>query len=83
LEPLSENIVEKTWQEVAGFSPDKANKEMLKMSKNQQGVLAFLMSFTEDLHQEARELSIYISFVVYQMFQNHTVRSQESHPKRS
>jgi uncharacterized coiled-coil DUF342 family protein len=28
MEPIPEAIVEKTWQEVAGFSPDRAKKEM-------------------------------------------------------
>jgi len=27
MKPISEEIVEKTWQEAAGFGPDRANKE--------------------------------------------------------
>jgi len=68
MEPLSEEFVEKTWQGVAGFSPDRANKEMLAMGKSQPDLLAFLMAYTDDLRQEVKELAIYIAFVVYKMF---------------
>jgi hypothetical protein len=65
---LSEEFVEKTWQEVAGFTEDRANKEMIAMGRNQPDLLAFLMAFTDDLDQEVKELAIYIAFVVYKMF---------------
>ena len=62
---LSEGFVEKTWQQVAEFTPDRANKEMIAMGKNQPDLLAFLMAYTDDLQQEVKELAIYIAFVVY------------------
>ena len=68
MDPLSEGFVEKTWQEVAKFTPDRANKEMIAMGKNQPDLLAFLMAYTDDLQQEAKELAFYIAFVVYKMF---------------
>ncbi len=69
MEPISEKFVEKTWQDVAGYSPDRASKEMQKMGKNQPDLLAFLMALTEDLDPEVRELAIYIAFVVYRIFE--------------
>ena len=68
MEPILEKIVEKTWQEVASFSPSQAGKEMEKMGKNQPELLAFLMALTEDLDLEVRELAIYIAFVIYRIF---------------
>jgi hypothetical protein len=68
MDTLSEGFVEKTWQQVAEFTPDRANKEMIAMGKNQPDLLAFLMAYTDDLRQEVRELAIYIAFVVYKMF---------------
>jgi hypothetical protein len=68
MDPLSEDFVEKTWQEVAEFSPPKAHKEMLAMGKHQPDLLAFLTAFADDLQQEVKELAIYIAFVVYKMF---------------
>ena len=68
MEPLSEDFVEKTWQGIAGFSPDRANKEMIAMGKNQPDLLAFLMAYTDDLQQDVKELAIYIAFVIYKMF---------------
>jgi hypothetical protein len=68
MEPLSEGFVEKTWQQIAKFTPERANKEMIAMGKSQPDLLAFLMAYTDDLQQEVRELAIYIAFVVYKMF---------------
>jgi hypothetical protein len=69
MEPISEKFVEKTWQEVAGFSTNRASKEMQKMGKNQPDLLAFLMALIEDMDPEVRELAIYIAFVVYRIFE--------------
>jgi hypothetical protein len=69
MEPISEKFVEKTWQEVAGYSPNRASIEMQKMGKNQPDLLAFLIALTEDLDPEVRELAIYIAFVVYRIFE--------------
>jgi hypothetical protein len=69
MEPIPEEIVEKTWQEVAGFNPVRANKEMMKIGNNQPELLAFLTELTEEMGQEVKELGIYMFFVVYRMFQ--------------
>lgn len=69
LEPIPEELVEETWQEVAGFSPDRTNKEMKMLVKNQPNLLAFMMEFVQDLDQEVKELATYMFFVVYRMFQ--------------
>jgi len=68
MDTLSEGFVEKTWQQVAAFTADRANKEMIAMGKNQPDLLAFLMAHTDDLQQEVKELAIYVAFVVYKMF---------------
>ena len=70
MDTLSERFVEKTWQQVSEFTPDRANKEMIVMGKNQPDLFAFLMAYTDDLQQEVKELAIYIAFVVYKMFLN-------------
>ena len=59
MDPLSEGFVEKTWQQVAAFTADRANKEMIAMGKNQPDLLAFLMAYTDDLQQEVKELAIF------------------------
>ena len=69
MEEVPEGIVERTWQEVAGFSPGRANKEMMKVGNNQPELLAFVMESAKGLGQEARELAIYVLVVVYRMFQ--------------
>lgn len=69
IEPIPEAIVEKTWQEVAGFSPHRAKKEMVKVGNSQPELLAFVMESAKEMGQEVRELAIYMLVVVYRMFQ--------------
>lgn len=69
MEPIPEELVEETWQECAGFSPARAQKEIIKVSKNQPDLLAFMLEFTQDLNQEVRELAIYMFYVICRMFQ--------------
>jgi hypothetical protein len=66
---IPEGIVEKTWQEVAGFSPHKAKKEIVKIDNNQSELLAFVTESSEEMSREVRELAIYMFLVVYRMFQ--------------
>ncbi len=65
----AESIVEKTWQEVAEFSPDRAKKEMMKIGNNQPELLAFVTESSKEMSQEVRELAIYMFVVIYRMFQ--------------
>ena len=69
MKPISEKVVEKTWQEVAAFSPVRANKEMIEIGNSQPELLAFVIESTEEMNQEAKELGIYMFFVIYRMFQ--------------
>ena len=69
MEPIPEAIVEKTWQEVAGFNPDRAKKEMMKIDNIQPDLLAFVTGSSQEMSQEVRELAIYMFVVVYRMFQ--------------
>jgi hypothetical protein len=69
MEPIPEAIVEKTWQEVGGFSPDRAKKEMMKIGNIQPELLAFVTGSSQEMVQEVRELAIYMFVVVYRIFQ--------------
>jgi hypothetical protein len=69
MEPIPEEIVEKTWQEVAGFSPDRAKKEMMKIGNSQPELLAFVTESAKEMGQEVREFAIYMFLVVCRMFQ--------------
>ena len=69
MEIIPEERVERTWREVAGFSPVKANTEMKKIGKNQPELLAFVTEMSEEMGQEVKELGVYLFFVVYRMFQ--------------
>ena len=69
MEPIHEEIVENIWQEVAGFSPGRVKKEMVKIGNSQPELLAFVMESAKEMSQEVRELAIYMFLVVYRMFQ--------------
>jgi len=56
LEPIPERIVEKTWQEFAGFSPAKAKKEMMKIGNSQPELLAFVTESAKEMGQEDGEM---------------------------
>jgi hypothetical protein len=66
---VPEATVEKTWQEVAGFRPESAKKEMMKIGNSQPELLAFVTESSQEMRQEVRELAIYMFLVVYRMFQ--------------
>jgi hypothetical protein len=69
MEPISEELVEETWQDAARFTPARANKEMSKVAVSQPHLLSFMMEFTEELARQEKELAIFMFFVVYRMFQ--------------
>lgn len=69
MKTIPEEIVEKTWQEVAGLSPDKAKREMTKIGNIQPELLAFVMESSNEMSQEVRELAIYMFLVIYRIFQ--------------
>lgn len=69
MEPIPEEIVERTWQEIAGFTPHKATKEMMKIGNRQPELLAFVMESSKEMGREVSELAIYMFVVVYRMFQ--------------
>jgi len=64
MELISEELVEETWQEAAGFSSHQINKRMEKLSKSQPYLLAYMIEFSQDLDQEVKELAMYMFFVV-------------------
>ena len=66
---IPEEIVEETWHEVGGYSPDKAITEMLELRKKQPALLAFIQDFTRNLNREVKELSLYMFFTMYRMFE--------------
>lgn len=65
---ISEELVEETWQEFSGFSPEQGNEEVQKLGKEQPELLAFMMELIDDLTQDVKELALYIFVVVYRMF---------------
>ncbi len=72
MEPISAELVEKTWKEFAAFPLEQTQKETVIISKTQPNLLAFMAEFTQELSQEVKELAIYMFYVVYRMFQKNS-----------
>jgi hypothetical protein len=68
MECISENTVEETWQLIAEMEPEKAAESMFEFAEAQPNLLGFVMAFAEELDADAKELSTYLLYVVYQMF---------------
>ena len=69
MKPISEGIVGKTLQEFAGFSPDKAKKEMMKINNYQPDLLTFVVESSKEMGREVSQIAIYLFVVVNRMFQ--------------
>ncbi len=68
MKPISQEIVEKTWQEISNLQDMEATLLMTKMEQDQPGVLAYLMAAGDDLlNQDERELLLYLGTVVWQI----------------
>jgi hypothetical protein len=72
MDPIPEELVEETWQEVSSLAPGLMTKEMGKVSRSQPDILAFMMEFAQDLDQEVKELAVYMFFVIFRIFQKST-----------
>jgi hypothetical protein len=66
---VDEEIVDRTWKEVAAYSPAKMAREAQKYAKKQPFLMAFVMANSEDMRTEVSELVFYLSFVVGKMFE--------------
>lgn len=75
MEPVSEELVEETWQEVSGLTTDQIVKAMGRVSKSQPRLLDFMMEFVQDLDNEVKELAIYMFFVIVRIFQKSTPKT--------
>ncbi len=78
MEPISESVADETWQEVATFSPRRAEREMNRTAKKQRQLISFIAAYTEDLSREAAELAFYMFFTIYRMFQKSSPGSIQS-----
>lgn len=71
---ISQEIVEATWQEVAGLSPKRAQKEIGRIAQTQPDLLPFVLALTGDCSPQAQELAVYLCYVVLRIFEKATPR---------
>jgi len=75
MEPISSEIVERTWKKIGKMSPLEIPKMAYRMREEQPIILAYLLVAGHDiLNQDERELLLYLGVVVWQ------IMSQGSRP---
>lgn len=68
MSPISSEIVEKTWREIGGESPEKVSEMVKRMDLEQPVILAYLMAAGSDMsNQSDREVLLYLGIVVWQI----------------
>jgi hypothetical protein len=68
MKPISREVVEKTWQEMAEMNLEDGLKAIEKLGKEQPAVLAYLMAAGGDIFtEEDRELMLYLGMVVWKI----------------
>jgi len=66
---VSDESVEASWREVAGFSAEFAHTYMLRFGRRQRELLSFVTTMTEHLSIEAQEIATYVFVVICRMFE--------------
>jgi hypothetical protein len=65
---ISEEIVDTTWRRVASLDPGAARGLAEKTARRQPALLAYVLASTADERREVQELTIYLYYVVQEMF---------------
>lgn len=78
MKPISADVVEKTWEKMAGMSAQEGPKLINRMTKEQPLILAYLMAAGGDiLNRDERELLLYLGVTIWQiMLQGDTPLSE-------
>lgn len=68
MNPISEQVVEQTWQRIADFSVREGKALAERFATEQPVVMAYLMAVDSELfNEDERELLFYLGTVVWQM----------------
>jgi hypothetical protein len=68
MKPISREIVERTWQQMAEMDLEEGLKSIEKLGREQPAVLAYLMAAGGDIFSEKdRELMLYLGMVVWKI----------------
>ncbi|MFQ6003812.1 MAG: hypothetical protein ACE5KJ_08700 [Candidatus Zixiibacteriota bacterium] len=75
MNPISAEVVEKTWKRVAGTSLQEVPETIDRMTKEQPLILAYLLAVGHDIfNQDERELLFFLGMVIWQIMSQGTTR---------
>ena len=66
---IPKKIVDQTWPEVSEYSVSKMVKETKRFGKAQPHIMGFIIEFCQDLDEEAQELALYLTYVLFRMIE--------------
>jgi hypothetical protein len=69
MEPLTPELVESTWREVASLEPGAARRQMEEAATRQPALLAYVMGSTAHSRPAVQEMAVYLYYVILQMFE--------------
>jgi hypothetical protein len=69
---IPEEFVTKTWQAMSQISSAQARREMARAGREQPELLAFILGSIMDNRPEAKELCVYLYFVIHTIFKQAT-----------
>jgi len=69
---ISEQIVMQTWMEILSYDTEKIDFEFSKLGERQPDLLYFIIELTQDQHQTAIELCLYMFFTICRIFEKST-----------
>ncbi|HSV30510.1 MAG TPA: hypothetical protein VLH40_00605 [Atribacteraceae bacterium] len=71
MEPISSEVVEKTWQRIGVMDPQLAHELIGDLENTQPVIMEYLMAGSEELFNQAeRELVIYLGIVIWQIMKD-------------
>ena len=77
---IPDALVEATWQECAALAPKEARRRLAEIRRRQPALFAHVFAQAEVLTQPATELTVYLFFVIAQMFYRHCSKVRRVSP---
>ena len=78
MDPLSPDLVESTWRDVASLEPAAARRLMERAAVRQPALLAYVMGSAAHSRSAVQEMAVYLYYVIQQMFERGTSKPLEA-----
>ena len=66
---IEDSVIETVLEMAADLAAEEASEQMMAFAVAQPEILGFINAFSEELREEAQEVLIFLTFVVYRVFE--------------